>query len=141
MRKEKIILSASAALIGILVAVVGFFLYQSTKKVNPSEIKKITINSPSPTPQSGVFLTVDRPADEGVVEERIITISGKTIPGAKIVVITQGSEEAAVAAGNGNFSTEITLELEENIIEIIAVATNGEIAKLKRVVTYTTENF
>lgn len=141
MKREKIILSASAALIGILVAVAGFFLYQSTKKVDPSEIKKITINTPSPTPQSGIFLTVDRPRDEEVVDERIITVSGKTIPGAKIVVLTEGSEEAAVAAGNGNFSTEITLELEENIIEIIAVAPNGEIAKLKRVVTYSTESF
>ncbi len=141
MRKEKIILSASAGLIGILVAFVGFFLYQSTKKVNPSEIKKITIASPSPTPQSGIFLTVDRPRDEEVVDKRIITISGKTIPGAKIVVVSESSEEAAVAASNGNFSTEITLGDSENIIEIIAVAPNGEIAKLKRVVTYSTESF
>ena len=141
MRKEKIILSTSAALIGILVAVVGFFLYQETRKVNPSEIKKITIKSPSPTPQGTIFLTVDRPRDEEVVDERVIIISGKTIPNAKIVVATQGNEEAAVAAGNGNFSTEITLDTLENIIEVIAIAPNGEVAKVKRVVTYSTESF
>ncbi|MBI2621519.1 MAG: hypothetical protein HYW63_02620 [Candidatus Levybacteria bacterium] len=141
MRKEKIILSASAALIGILVAVAGFFFYQSTKKINPDEVKKIAINSPSPTPASSIFITLDRPRDEEVVDERIITVSGKTIPNAKIVVQTQITEEAAIAASNGNFSTEITLEASENIIEVIAVAPNGEIAKVKRIVTYTTESF
>ena len=141
MKKEKIILSIAAGLTGILVAVAGFFIYQSTKKVNPSEIKKITINTPSPTPQSGLFLTLDRPRDEEVSEERIVTVSGRSIPGAKIVILTKSSEEAAVAAGNGNFSTEIELGISENIIEIIAAAPNGEIAKLKRVVTYSTESF
>lgn len=141
MKKERIILSIAAGLTGILVAVAGFFIYQSTKKVNPSEIKKITINTPSPTPQSGLFLTLNRPRDEEVVEERIVTVSGTSIPGAKIVILTKGGEEAAIAAGNGNFSTEIELGTSENIIEIIAAAPNGEIAKLKRVVTYSTESF
>lgn len=141
MKKEKIILSFIAALIGIVVAIAGFFLYQSTKKVKPAEVKKITIDSPSPTPKSSVFITIERPRDEDVVDERIITISGKTIPNAKIVVLTQSNEEAAVAAGNGNFSTEITLDNEENIIEISAIAPNGEIAKTKLTVTYTTETF
>jgi len=141
MRKEKIILSIAAAVIGIFVALVGFFLYQSTKKVNPSEIKKISINSPSPTPSPGIFLNVERPRDEEVVDERIITVSGKTVPLAKIVILTQGSEEAAVAAANGNFSTEITLSSSENIIEIIAISPNGEVTIVKRVVTYTTESF
>ena len=141
MKKEKIILSFSAALIGILVAVVGFFFYQSTKKIKPSEIKRITIGNPTPTPQSSIFLTVNKPRDEEVVDKRIITVSGVTIPQAKIVVLTQGNEEAAVAAQNGNFSTEITLDQDQNIIEISALAPNGEIAKVKRVVTYSTESF
>lgn len=141
MKKEKIILSFTAALIGIIVAVTGFYFYQSTKKIKPSEIKKITIDNPSPTPKSSIFLTVERPRDEEVVDERIITISGKTIPNAKIVILTESNEEAAVAAGNGNFSTEITLDQDENIIEISAVAPNGEIAKVKLTVTYSTETF
>ena len=141
MKKEKIVLSFAAALIGILVAVAVFFFYQSTKKVKPSEIKKITINNPSPTPKSGIFLIIDKPKDEEVVDKRIITVSGKTIPQAKIVVLTQGSEEAAVASSNGSFSTEITLESAENIVQIIVVAPDGEIAKEKKVVMYTTESF
>lgn len=141
MKKEKIILSASASLIGILVAVGGFFFYQSTKEVKPSEVKKIIINNPSPTPQSSIFLTVNTPKDEDVVDKRIITISGKTIPEAKIIILTQSNEEAGVAARDGSFSTEITLDQNENIIEISAIAPNGEIAKVRRVVTYSTESF
>ncbi|KKQ34606.1 MAG: hypothetical protein US51_C0033G0007 [Microgenomates group bacterium GW2011_GWA2_37_6] len=141
MKKEKIILSAVAALIGILVALGAFFFYQSTKEVKPSEIKKIIINNPSPTPESSIFLTVISPKDEEVVDERIITISGKTIPDAKIIVLTQSNEEAGVAARDGSFSTEITLSQNENIIEISAIAPNGEIAKVRRVITYSTESF
>lgn len=141
MKKEKIILSFIAASIGILVAVGSFFFYQSTKEVKPSEIKKITINNPTPTPESSVFLTITRPEDEEVVDKRIITVSGKTIPNAKIVILTQSNEEAAVASRDGSFSTEITLDENENIIEISATAPNGEITKVKRIVSYTTENF
>lgn len=141
MKKEKIILSFIAALIGIAVAIAAFFIYQSTKKVDPSEIKKINIESPTPTPNSTIFITVERPKDEEVTDERIITISGKTVPDAKIVVLTQSNEEAAVAASNGDFSTEITLDDGDNIIEISAIAGNGEIAKTKLTVTYSTETF
>lgn len=141
MKKEKIILSLIAALIGIVLAIGAFFIYQSTKKVNDSDIKKITIENPSPTPSSSVFVTIERPKDEEVVDDRIITISGKTVPDAKIVVLTESNEEAGVAANNGNFSTEITLDDGENIIEVSAIARNGEIAKAKLTVTYSTESF
>lgn len=141
MKKEKIILSFSATVIGILVSVGLFFFYQSTKKVKPSEIRKIIITNPNPTPESSIFLTVNRPVDEEVVDKRIITISGKTISNAKIIILTQTNEEAGVAARDGSFSTEITLDQNENIIEISAIAPNGEIAKVRRVVTYTTESF
>lgn len=141
MRKEKITLSVVAALIGILVAVVGFFFYQSSKQVNPSEIKEIKIETPGPTPQSNLFLVIDRPIDEEVVNKRIIAVSGKTVPGAKIVVLTQSNEEAAIPARDGSFSTDITLDKDENIIEVSAITPNGEIIKVKKVVTYTTEDF
>ena len=141
MKKEQIIISISALIIGILVAVTVFFLYQSTKKIKPEEIKTITINDPSPTPSSGLFLTIDRPGDEEVVDQRTLTISGKTIPDAKIVILTQSNEEAAVPTKDGNFSTDILLDQNENIIEISSIAPNGEIVKVKRVVIYSTEDF
>lgn len=141
MKKEKIILSFIAALIGIFVAVGAFYFYQSTKKVKPSEIKKIIIENPTPTPGSSIYLTITNPKDEAVVDKRVLTISGKTIPDAKIIVLTKSNEEAGVAAKDGSFSTDINLDQDENIIEISAIAPNGEIAKVRRIVTYSTESF
>lgn len=141
MKKEKIILSITALIVGIIVTAACFFIYQSTKKVEKSAIKTITISDPSPTPSSGLFLTIDSPQDEIVVDERNIKISGKTASDAKIVILTQESEEAAVPAKDGSFSTDINLSSGENIIEISAIGANGEIVKIKRVVSYSTESF
>jgi len=141
MKKEKIILSFTALLIGVAVAVASFYFYQTTRKVKSSEIKTIKINDTSPTPSSGLFLTIDTPQDEEVVSERTIKISGKTTPDASIVILTQESEEAAVPAKDGSFTTVINLSQDENIIEINAVGANGEIVKVKRVVLYSTESF
>lgn len=141
MKKEKIILSLIAVIIGIFVAVGMFFIYQSTKKINPTELKTITVGNASPTPSSGLFLTIDSPKDEEVVSNRNLQISGKTVPDAKIVILTADNEEAAVPSKDGSFSTGINLSTGENIIEISATSPNGEIVKVKRVVSYSTENF
>lgn len=141
MRKEKIILSFVASLIGLVVVLVIFFIYQSFKQVKPSEIKEITINNPSPTRESSIFLTIDEPIDEDVVDKRTIKISGKTVPGAKIVILTSTSEEAATPTSDGSFSTSITIDSGENIIQISAISEIGETVSVKRIVTFTTESF
>lgn len=140
MKKEKIILSFTAALIGIIVAASAFFIYQYTKRVDQGDVKKITIN-PLPTPKSSIFLTVDEPVDEAVVENRIIKVAGKSIPDARIVVLTKDSEEAGIASLNGSFSMDITLSTDENVIEVIAFSKEGETARVSRIVTYSTEEF
>ena len=141
MKKEKIILSFGADIVGLLVAVVLFFFYQSTKKISSNNIDKIIINAPTPTPESAVYLTVDRPRDEEVSIKRTIAVSGKTVPGAKIIIATQSDQVAATPTKNGDFSTDITLDDGENILEVTAIATNGEVTSLKRVVTFSTESF
>lgn len=141
MKKEKIILLAVAGLIGLFITIAVFFLYQETRKVNPSEIKKITIKNPTPQPQSSIFISVNSPKDEEVVDKRNIVISGKTIPEAKILIISENSQELALASGIGDFSADLTIDEGENILEIIAIAPNGETAKTKKVVTFSTEIF
>lgn len=141
MRKEKIILSIVAATFGILVALGGFFFYQSTKELRSNQIKKITIESPTPNLEEGMFLNITTPKDEEVVTTRTIKVSGKTVPDAKIVVLSESFEQGAVADRNGDFSTDITLSQNENILQISAIAPNGETMKLTRIVTYSTESF
>lgn len=141
MKKEKIILLIAAGTIGLLITFIGFFLYQSTRKVKPSEIKKITIKNPTPETQSSIFISVSSPRDDEVVDKRNLTVSGKTNPEAKILIISQSNQEAAVASRNGDFSADITIDENENILDIIAIAPNGEIAKTRKVVTFSTESF
>lgn len=141
MKKEKIILTVISLIIGATVAIGVFFIYQSTKKINPTELKTITVNNVSPTPSSDLFLTIDSPKDEEVVEQKNIKISGKTIPNAKIVILTTNNEEAAIPGKDGSFSTDINLTADENIIEVSAIAPNGEIVKVRRIVSYSTESF
>lgn len=141
MKKEKIILSFIAVLIGIVVAVIIFYFYQSTKKVPDTEIKKITDIIATPTPASSVFLTVDKPDDEQIVNTRTLDIKGKTSPDSKIVIISDGNQEGAIPASDGSFSTTITIGQGENVIEITAISPSGEQTSVTRVVTYSTEDF
>lgn len=141
MKKEKIILSVLSISVIIIIVIGGFYLYQTTRKINPTELKTVSVNNPSPTPSSGLFLTIDSPRDEEVVNTRILKVSGKTVSDAKIVILTENSEEAALPANDGSFSTEIDLKTGENIIEVSATSPSGEIVKVQRVVSYSTENF
>lgn len=141
MKKKKIFTTFLILLIGTLFALGGFYLYQQSKVIKPSKIKKIVLEEPSPAPDSSIFISVAKPEDEEVSTTRSLTISGKTIPNAKIVILTPTTQEAGVAAKDGSFSTDINLDEGENIIEISAVADNGETAKIKRTVIYTTEDF
>lgn len=142
MKAEKIIISFLASLIGIFVAGIAFYLYQATKAPSTSETKTITISPPTPTqsPSSFIFI-VDTPKDEEVVSNKTLIISGKTIPEAAIIISTALGDEVVTPSKNGSFSTSVTLEDNQNHIEMVAVAPNGEEKKIVKTVTYSTESF
>jgi len=144
MRIEKIILSLVAIIVGLAAAGVAFYLYQMTKTLPPSKTQTITIKnqiSPSPTPNAKNFLTVEDPKDEFVTDKKIITISGKTKPGATIIITTENNDQIVNAAINGDFTLTTTIGNGTNIIQITAIFTNGEEKKVTRTVTYSTESF
>ncbi len=144
MKIEKIILSLVAIIVGLAAAGVAFYLYQMTKTLPPSKTQTITIKnqiSPSPTPNAKNFLTVENPKDEFVTDKKIITISGKTEPGATIIITTENNDQIVNAAINGDFTLTTTIGNGTNIIQITAIFTNGEEKKVTRTVTYSTESF
>jgi len=142
MKAEKIILSFVALLAGLAAAGGAFYLYQSTKTIPEPSKKTLGINVPSPTPEkSNIFVTVDKPKDEEVVENKTVTITGKTAADAVIIISTPLSEEVITPATNGDFSSSVTIDDGQNQIEVIAVAPNGEQAKTTRTITFSTENF
>jgi hypothetical protein len=142
MKQERVILSFIMVLIGLLVAGALFYFYQSTKKVSPSAINIITASkTPTPTPQSKIYLTLNQFADEQVVSDKTFKISGQTNPNATIIVVTQNGQDVLQPTSLGNFSTTITLSDDQNIVQIISVLPGGEITSVQRTVTYSTEAF
>ena len=140
MSREKVILSAFAIVVGLLVALSAFYLYQRTKQIDTQKIKPISIVS-TPTPKPSVFLKIDTPGDEKVFDKKIISVSGKTVSGAIIVILSENSEEVLNPTANGDFTTTITLENGENLIQITAIGPDGQDSTVERTVTYSTESF
>ena len=134
------ILSAFAIVVGLLVALSAFYLYQRTKQIDTQKIKPISIVS-TPTPKPSVFLKIDTPGDEKVFDKKIISVSGKTVSGAIIVILSENSEEVLNPTLNGDFTTTITLENGENLIQITAIGPDGQDSTVERTVTYSTESF
>ncbi|MBI2613298.1 MAG: hypothetical protein HYW62_00780 [Candidatus Levybacteria bacterium] len=141
MKTEKLVLSFIATLFGLLVAGIAFYLFQATKTITPNNTKTVSFTSPTPTPVPSVFLTVDRPKDEEVVNAKVLVVSGRTTANAVVIVITETSEDVITPAENGDFATTVNLDEGQNVLEIISIAPNGESIRLKKTVTYSQEEF
>lgn len=130
-----------AVFFGLLVAGIAFYIYENTKTISPSEIKTVSIATPTPTLKPSIFLSIDKPKDEEVFEKKIISISGKTTVEAIVVILTNNDEEVLTPTNSGNFSTTTTIVDGQNLIEITAIAPNGESTRSLRTVTFSTEKF
>lgn len=142
MKKEQVVLSFIAVLIGILVAGVAFYLYQSTRTISQSQIQKAkNLISPTPAIAPAVLLTIEAPTDEDVVDKKTIIISGKTNPNAIVVITTALGDQVITPTTTGSFSATATIDDGANSIEITAIAPDGQETKVTRTVTYSTETF
>ncbi|MCL5432935.1 MAG: hypothetical protein M1524_02355 [Patescibacteria group bacterium] len=141
MKTEKIVLSFIAVAVGIIAAGIGFYLYQSTKTVKVTKTVSVTPTQSAPTEKPTNYLTVDSPKDEEVVDKKTITVSGKTMPNAVVIVSTLISDIVVQPTQNGNFTTTATIQEDQNPIEITSIMPNGEETTIKRTVTYSIENF
>lgn len=141
MKKEKIVLSFVAVLIGILVAGVAFYFYQEGKTIPTSETNSKAKIQPSPTPKSTIFLALETPENEAVFDKKTIKVAGKTVPEATIIISTDTQDQVVTPASSGSFSTTTTIGDDQNIIVITAIAPNGDEQQLTRTITFSTENF
>jgi len=141
MKTERVLLSLLAVVVGLLVAGIAFYLYENTKTIPASRSKTISTTTPIPTLKPSIFLSVDKPKDEEVFGKKIISISGKTASDAIVIVLTNNDEKILTPTSSGDFSTTTTIEAGQNLIEITAIAQNGESTSVLRVVTFSTEEF
>jgi len=141
MKKEKIVLAFIAALIGLLVAGVAFYIYQSSRADNISKLKTIpSVQNPTQKVEH-VFLNLTNPQDEAVIDKKVVQVSGTTKPDATIIVLTQLDQKVVTPSTEGDFSTTVNIDDGQNIIEITAIAPNGEEKTIKRTITFSTEDF
>jgi hypothetical protein len=145
MKQERIILSFIGVLIGLLFAGIAFYLYQGTKVVPSSSQNQTGSNavnvSPTPAP-NGVFLSLDAPSDEQVVTtSKIVNISGKTTSDAVVLVLTKSDQQVLQPTSMGVFSTTVTIDNGENVLQVIAIGPNGSTKSIQRTVSFTSESF
>ena len=144
MKKERVVLSFIAILIGLIAAGVVFYFYQMTKTVPPQKDNPIAIapkTTPTPTPDSSNFLSIETPQDEQVFSKRVITVTGKTTKNSTIIVSTEDGDDVVSSAANGDFTLTETIPDNTSLLHITAIFPNGEEKKVTRTVTFSTENF
>lgn len=84
---------------------------------------------PESPPAAELFLEINEPADESVVAQSLLTVTGSTLPEATVSV----NGEIIDVHGQGNFAAAVTLEVGPNVIEIIASDDDG--AEVYRILT------
>lgn len=143
MKAEKVILSFVAILIGLFVAGIAFYFYQSTKII-PEIDKKVISTKFAPTTQPSSdtsFITLNEPEDEQIVGKRSVTIKGKTTNDATIIVSSEDTDQVAKPASDGSFALTHTIGTDTTVLEITAVFQDGSEKTIKRTVTFSTEDF
>ncbi len=141
MKKEKIVLAFIAALIGLLVAGIIFYIYESTRTVSPSNIHSVIPITPQEKPSSKIFITISKPTDESVTDSKVVEVAGKTKPDATVIILTSVDEKVIAPSAEGNFTTTINIDDGQNLIEITAISKTGQQQKIIKTVTFSTEKF
>ena len=142
MKAEKIVLSIVGLIIGLLVAGGGFFLYKFLQNpATPGNTHVISTDVPTPTPASDSLLTIDTPADEAVVDNRALKISGKTLPNATIIASSETADQVGKATSSGDFSFTVTIPSGTSYYTVTAILPDGQTKKVTRTITYSTESF
>ncbi|MBU2592107.1 MAG: hypothetical protein ABH867_03395 [Patescibacteria group bacterium] len=153
MKKEILIAAAIGIFLGF--AVTGIFWFKKEGKLSlnlslspKSEEDSAPTEEPSPTPtqqneekEEKISLEILEPENESVTNESGLTIKGKTVPEATLIIVWEDGEDILIADKNGLFETEIELTGGENLIEISAFDDSGHNTSDILTVTYSTAKF
>lgn len=137
MPKEVIAAIVVGGVLGILIAF-GIWRAQDTLVNNRQDNQTQTSPTPAPSPTE-LGLTITSPEDEMVVETSKITVSGKTISLATVVITSSAGETIIDANSDGSFSAEIELNAGVNTIVVLAISEDGEAIEKELTVVYSTE--
>jgi len=141
--KERLVIIIIAIVAGLFITSAGFFIYQSTKKIDDNIIRKKTTVSITSTPQSQtkLFIKVIEPSDESLTTKRTLSIKGTTNPENIVIVSTNLEDVTGKPTTDGNFSLTVDISAGANLIVTRSIAPNGDSVEDKKTVTYSTEEF
>ncbi len=114
----------------------------SQNQTTPTEAAQTSPTSSSETSEDKeISLEISSPANEIISETENLTIKGKTLPNATVVIIWEEGADILVADKSGLFETEIELIGGENKINISAYDDQGNKTAQTLTVTYSTAKF
>lgn len=94
--------------------------------------------TPEPEKEAEFFLKLDSPKNELLTDEESIVLSGSTLPGATLVILSADGEKIIGTDSEGNFSLEIELTAGVNFLTVVASDFEGHRASEKLSVVYST---
>lgn len=142
MKKEVILAIGIGFALGL---VITFGIWSANKSL------KGLPGRPTPTPQTveatpttttddsaAVSLAFTSPADEALVATPKVTVSGKTIAGATVVVIDEDNQQIMAADDKGEFSAHVSLIAGYNTLRVTVYDKSGNSTTQSIIVTYST---
>lgn len=140
--KERLVIIIVAIIAGLFITSAGFFIYQSTKKIEDTPAAKDVSISPTGSQQSEtIYVRLTDPKDEALTNKRSISIKGTTNPGNLIVISTNLEDVQVKPTTEGSFSVTIDIDAGANTIITRAISPTGISAQDVRTITYSTEDF
>ncbi|MFH1561065.1 MAG: hypothetical protein ABID04_00600 [Patescibacteria group bacterium] len=142
MKKELLLAIVLGACLGF--GITGFVWLKKTGRLNfkNNSDQQETQVSPSPIPNdnqdSKISLEINQPENESILDQEEVTLKGKTLPLATVVVVWEEGEDILIADKEGLFETEITLVAAGNEIEITSYDEQGQEASQILTLTYST---
>lgn len=133
--KQFIISQLLILTLGLVVLGVLYYILNIQYQVND----KPFLGGPVTTLPKSLRLDLDEPADNSLVFQSSILVSGKTGASKDVLISTETQDQVIQSKSDGNFSSEINLDQGENVVVVVVFDTNGESRLVERTVFYSKE--
>jgi len=123
--------------------IITFGIWTANKSLRPVPVT----SSPTPSAEAGVeptppaaqvTLSVSDPVDESVTSTSTVTVTGKTLPSAPVIITGEGVQSIVVADNAGDFEQDVKLEAGYNRLTVSVYDGQGNSVSKQLLVTYTT---
>ena len=117
MKKEVIIAIIIGFSFGLVITVILHYTRQQTTTSTPNKDTSSITNIIEPSIQDQ-FLTIQSPQDGDIIDNKIVTIIGSTLPLSMLSFISPTDHITEIADENGNFTTTISVDSGPTIVSI-----------------------